>query len=338
MIVRVYREIIEQVLGVLKQYQNDDAVGFERVAGSQPTYATSGQELIDLLVKMLTEEPAEKDLIDKIVDTLGLPFVVNRMGSSTIRALRDAVLLPSEIDAFERSLEEHWQCGACHHTFDVGEVTALRRDSNGQAQVRCSNCVDLMYMACDSGKHQVGIPSSIRNKLLKLASDCEACRTEARRASEELADPMAIPSSLRQAAASLGQTPTRVGTAAARLDAAESIRRWQNSMNDTLLTSSQTIASVSGGRDYVAVPIPPPQGYPQGYAATAPAPPTQPEYRRIYSSPIVTHGEMEARRAELQAIERRVQEQAARMATTALDIDPVEDYSEDYFDEGDGDE
>lgn len=301
MVVRLYKDIVSQVLLVLMRYRDDDEQRFELAAQAQPTYAATGQELIDLLTRLVTEEPAEQDLIDKIVIAVRLPFVSNRMSLTSIQLLRDAVLLPSEIDAFERSLDSHWQCGNCQHILECGEVATLRSDGDGTAQLRCAGCADLMYIACNSGRHQVTIPSSLRSKLLKLGSECRECQVEASRPGG------------REPATAPGWAPLRAGirTPAASVTSAslETIRRWQ----DALTTQPGAMVQVEGlGEAPTSAPP-----LPQAAAGSG-----QISYQRLYE-PIMT-------RMEQATYERQI-ERARHSQPTPLDIAPDIDGDVDGF-------
>lgn len=181
MIVRLYKDIVQQIHNILKVYRENDGIRFESIVQDfeQPGALRSADDLIELLGKLANEEPVETDLIDAIVGTLRLPYTTNRVSSSVLQNLREALMLPSELQAFIDALNGQWQCAVCSHTMTGGELGVLRRESGGPVSIRCLNCAAPEYVVCSNGKHQRHIPKAVIQRLARAQEGCEMCESEA---------------------------------------------------------------------------------------------------------------------------------------------------------------
>jgi hypothetical protein len=135
------------------------------------------------LAAQMDAEPGEADLIDKIVQILGLPHLENRVSIGMLAKLRQALLLPSEIRALTDTMNAAWICGSCRAPIDQGELLTVRRESsNGQRilVIYCARCFDPTFVRCAGGQHQARLSTGFARTLRKcLDAECPECRRAA---------------------------------------------------------------------------------------------------------------------------------------------------------------
>lgn len=321
MIVRLYKDIVETVVKGLLEFQREDAVTFELATGT-PNH--TGQQLLDLLMKVVNEEPAERDLIDQIVGVLRLPYTGNRFSTGTLDRLRQALMLPSELAAFTSSVNEHWQCAVCTHPLEHGEMVTVRREASGQIVVRCSNCAVPELVACADGKHHKSLGRALQQKLQRAGSGCLACEEEVRRASVA------------------AERPGLVSTAAVTTSEATTVSNargesWVTAVGYAASPASPapTAPTVTSGatwaQEALAMPAPPPPVYRSISARLGDAAASLTGARSAAAQePNII--ERSRRYAELQAIEREILRQN-ELTNILAPADPVDDYLADDYDD-----
>lgn len=111
--------------------------------------------LVDLVATQINQSSSqargdrrEGDLIDTIVNILGLNYSGSRVGGDTLRELRRAILLPEEIAKFTaKARATELFCGMCGRQLDNMESVTVYRDG-GSAAVACINCLYPERIAC----------------------------------------------------------------------------------------------------------------------------------------------------------------------------------------------
>jgi len=104
----------------------------------------------------------DRDLIDTIVRTIGLPYARNAIAGSSLDSLRAAILLPEEIVNLKTSLEKETFCVSCGHKFMSGEMATYNGVSRGSRGFLCTRCTQPSYMASIEGPDtSVHIPTSV---------------------------------------------------------------------------------------------------------------------------------------------------------------------------------
>lgn len=138
---------------------------------------TNLDELISMMVKQLNSktELNDRDLIDTIVRTLGLPYAKNFLAGSSIGRLRDAILVPDELIELKTALTKESSCSGCGHKFENGEMSSFLSSDKGGVFV-CSRCRKPSYVASDTDS-KVSIPvSEVKGlqEVLKKKFSCPA--------------------------------------------------------------------------------------------------------------------------------------------------------------------
>lgn len=96
-------------------------------------------------------EGQDRDLIDTIVRTIGLPYARNALAGSTLQRLRDAILLPEEVLDLRKSLETETACANCGHKFLPYEMSVyVSRGDIHQRGFNCIRCTKPNFLANDS--------------------------------------------------------------------------------------------------------------------------------------------------------------------------------------------
>lgn len=136
---------------------------------------------LDELIKLLEDNIAALDsgqalgldLIDSMVQVLNTPYASNALAGKTLTALRKAILLPSEVKAFQLELEKQERhCSACGALLFPTEMVMY---SNGT--VICSACTRPNYIRCTSHKHVVPVSDTFTRVVRKL-QECDQCKQE----------------------------------------------------------------------------------------------------------------------------------------------------------------
>lgn len=128
----------------------------------------------------------DSDLLDLIVNALKLPFTSN-FGANGLKALRDAVLTPSELGDLRRQYRLIAKC-SCGHEFMNNEMVSATIASDA-ITLRCTKCARPQFGRCDHCGTQVSLIGKVaanwRNDI-----DC-GCRKKAERAGKQPAiDPL----------------------------------------------------------------------------------------------------------------------------------------------------
>lgn len=208
MVIRLYKDMVEFIHFALVKLQ---AVRPELMAeqfymgGDQIT----GDGFIDQLKRQLDTKSSDRDLVDKLVEILKLPYIDNRMSVTTLRRLREAILLPDEMRDVSRMMNEQWSCTDCGVSMQAGDLVTLKVGGRLSAypvlQLSCLRCSEGKHVMCNGKKHRHKYGSTLSRVLGKfLREPCEMCELDAARIREQEAVSGAVQGN---------PTPTAVATA-----------------------------------------------------------------------------------------------------------------------------
>lgn len=108
--------------------------------------------------QLLKRKNDELDLLDTVVNLLRLPFASYLTGSH-IKALREAVLRPSELSEVRKALKAAPMC-SCGHEVQRDEMCSLELDGD-LIRVRCTSCRRPSYIKCDYCQNVVPITTKV---------------------------------------------------------------------------------------------------------------------------------------------------------------------------------
>ncbi len=182
--IRFYRQYAKQLLAMLVYFKERFPDSWADASGMATAGHVSGNDIVDTLQEQVDTEATEPDLIDKVVQILGLPHLENRIGAAVIAKLRKALMLPAEIRQVQQMMDESWFCTNCRAPFTGGDVLTVRQVvANGQniLVIYCSRCIDPAYIRCKSSKHhRIPLSTGFTRALRKcLDAECVECRHEA---------------------------------------------------------------------------------------------------------------------------------------------------------------
>jgi hypothetical protein len=134
--------------------------------------------MIDKLIKIVPtpQKNTDQDLLDTIIFMLQLPYFGSRLSLKTVKALRDAILIPEELAKLKNELAKNeLRCNSCEHIFASGEAMIFTRNTDG-VSVTCLNCGTPSLRACPNCETGVTeIPAKTAQSLRKTGF-CVACR------------------------------------------------------------------------------------------------------------------------------------------------------------------
>ena len=160
-------------------------------------------ELLNNLLEQLTKTPNhDADLVEVIVETLGLEYSRNRFASGSVEELRKAILLPDELRKVKESLaKKELQC-SCGHRYQDGELTTLSVNRES-VFISCARCRLPHYVVC-SKKGDCNDLAAIDERDLGRISRA-ACHTHKKKneAVEKTEDPMAVQEAVNRPTATL---------------------------------------------------------------------------------------------------------------------------------------
>lgn len=145
---------------------------------------TPGQ-LVKELEELLTQVQPSGDaslLIDRMVEILQEPFVINRMTADALLALRRAILTPSEVGELRSSLAKgEGRCG-CGKKFQHGEMVTFYNNGEWNGRLLyCTQCSPPSYQACS---HE-GCSGMVRFKMPHVQ-----CKEHAGKKKDQIAQPV----------------------------------------------------------------------------------------------------------------------------------------------------
>lgn len=197
MIVQMYRNSAQLVLLALRYLQASSSVdtyGLTRYF--KPPERRTSVQTIDNAYYSLLKEPIElhqvvKDLeeqliqtqadrcegqvLDTIIELLGLPYSKNRITSNTLTKLRRALLLPYEAAALNMNLErQELYCHACARRFEDREMLTLVME-NREPVLMCALCLPPNVFRCQNCHGPMEIAKNVHSAM-KRTGVCEGCR------------------------------------------------------------------------------------------------------------------------------------------------------------------
>ena len=182
---RVYKEMLEQFLVILIYFHQrasyNDAHEYVQKEVYRPHYPVRGmsdktsalihsalttfmgtrkdmyesgdvlERLIATISKQLlnTKEHNDRELIDAIVQALGLPYVRNVLAAKTLSRLREMLLVPDELIDVKAMLKKAAYCAKCGHEFENGEMASVETDVAHDRSFVCTRCARPQSIACD---------------------------------------------------------------------------------------------------------------------------------------------------------------------------------------------
>lgn len=184
--IRLYRQYAKQLLSMLTFFRDRYPAMFVEAGVMASAGEVSGNEVFDTLVEQVNAEPFEPDLIDKLVQILGLPHLENRIGFAVLAKLRKALMLPGEIRSVMAELDATWFCANCRSPFEQGDLLTVKRVSaNGTTALvlYCGRCIEPTYIRCEgTHHHRIPVSAGFHRTLRKcLDAHCDECRYIAER-------------------------------------------------------------------------------------------------------------------------------------------------------------
>lgn len=205
--IRMYRQTAEQMLLLLIYEMEFNGASFLDIATRLRNYQTGEvnsqvvvntakkgitganmKESKELLIKQLTEDYSvrgEKDLIDQIVQTLQLPYGRNALSGETMRRLRQALLLPSEMGGLLHRLRaREMSCGQCGNPLHDRESVTYVRTGEGEFVFTCHRCAPPLTVSCAACDGTSPLSQKATTAMSKML--CPICQSK-RAAGEKVA-------------------------------------------------------------------------------------------------------------------------------------------------------
>ncbi len=156
----------------------EDLAYFAQDAGE----ALSTEEMAKQIVDQLDQKRNDIDLIDTIVNTLGLPYFGNAMDATALENLRKAILLPDELTGLKTKLSNiELHCGSCMRRFIAGEMVTIGINASKLPIIYCILCSPPKYIACSvCNDHQASVPLSVAKGIAKkgMCIHCEDAKAK----------------------------------------------------------------------------------------------------------------------------------------------------------------
>lgn len=145
--------------------------------------AHAGQHWLDDVIKQLFEALSadangrgESDLIDQIVRVLQMPYGRNILTGDRIRALRSAILLPSEQAGLTHRLRQREmscsQCGIALHNEE--SVTLVVSPNDSSQSIVCHRCHAPHSVPCASCAETASLSTKAMNAMSRM--QCPTCQ------------------------------------------------------------------------------------------------------------------------------------------------------------------
>lgn len=135
------------------------------------------QNLIDSLLKGLVDDDSKRadvDLIDQMVRALQLPHCRNVLSGESMRRLRSAILLPSEMAGLNgRLAAREMSCSQCSLPLHDRESVTILRTGEGTQTLVCHRCVAPSQVPCASCEETAALSSKAMNAMSRM--QCPAC-------------------------------------------------------------------------------------------------------------------------------------------------------------------
>lgn len=137
----------------------------------------SPDEVVDVLIAQLAtprEAKADKDLIDAIVESLGLPFTGGRYtaNSDRTRAVQRALLTPNEVGLLRDKLRKaEMLCGACNVPLRDNELVTFSTNGGPSPVLYCYRCLNPQWVGCHTCRK--GVQAIDRKFYIGSTTVCE---------------------------------------------------------------------------------------------------------------------------------------------------------------------
>ena len=107
-------------------------------------------DILAILIKQLlyNDDKNYTIVVDMLIDMLNKPYSGNILNGSTLRQLRQALLLPTELSRLKNKVAmAEMSCTRCGHLFKHGELTVITT-SRDCSSIVCLACTSPQYVRC----------------------------------------------------------------------------------------------------------------------------------------------------------------------------------------------
>jgi hypothetical protein len=149
--VRIDQAVGRAFLGWMEAAPDESRQAFERALMGQrgPSIDDLARYLTD---QLYTEEPLDEgNLVDIIADIIQTDHGRSVLSGDGLRALRDAILLPSERARFLSELRSSLCCTGCGRKFSQWEMATIT-GSGAETSIQCVRCAKPQVVACGTRK------------------------------------------------------------------------------------------------------------------------------------------------------------------------------------------
>lgn len=133
--------------------------------------------VIDTLTKGLIEDDSARgdvDLIDQMVRAMQLPHGRNILSGESMRRLKSAILLPSELAGLSARLAtREMSCSQCGFPFHDRESVTVMRLGDGTQTLTCHRCHPPQVVPCASCEETAALSSKAQNAMSRM--QCPSC-------------------------------------------------------------------------------------------------------------------------------------------------------------------
>lgn len=131
----------------------------------------------ETLLKGLAEEDkprGDADLIDQMVRAIQLPHARNVLSGESMRRLRNAVLLPSELGGLSARLTaREMSCAQCGFPLHDRESVTMMRTGDGAQTIVCHRCAPPQVVPCASCEETASLSSKAMSAMSRM--QCPVC-------------------------------------------------------------------------------------------------------------------------------------------------------------------
>lgn len=179
---------------------------------------------LDSIIKVMIDQLGtgnkyDKDIIDGIVRTLGLPWSPNKLlTGSHLQQLQKTLLSPSEMATTRKVRDsEELRCPRCDQSFQSGEAVTVQYDGQGKPHIYCTSCAEPAFISCH-GKHKVELTSEKiwPNFIKSTTKKCEGCARDAEKTKRDAEAGQAVNQLTMEEVIQAVNPPRPVGDAANR--------------------------------------------------------------------------------------------------------------------------
>ncbi len=160
---------------------NSSNIVYKKVMAAYANYdgKTTVEESAKIIATALEHDRAsaggERELIDRIVDVLKLPYSKNVISGSQLASLSKAILVPDELIGLSEKLKKAEQsCSSCGHDFDEGEIGVQYKQDGVRNSWLCTMCYTPKKMSC-SCKKSMRLPDKLGEFLKNQNVKCDSC-------------------------------------------------------------------------------------------------------------------------------------------------------------------